>query len=62
MRELIVGLQDILERVKGFTCGSSSKDTDHMIINHNNKRYLISIKEIENPNEDMFKDIDKYLK
>lgn len=61
MSELILGLQGILDRIKGFTCGSSSKSRDKMIIDYNNKRYLISIEEIENPNEDIFKDIDLYL-
>lgn len=61
MSELIFGLQGILDRIKDFTCGSSSKSKDKMIIDYKNRRYVISIEEIKNPNEDIFKDIDLYL-
>ena len=60
-RELILGLQGILDRIKGFTCGTYSRSEDKMIIDYQDKRYLISVKEIKEPHNDMIKDIYKYL-
>lgn len=62
MREMINRIQNILDQMKGFTVGTSTKSEDKMIIDYKGKRYVVTLEEIENPNEDVFKDLDFYLK
>lgn len=59
--ELILALNDSLSRMKGFDCGYTTDNKNQMIVNYKEKRYVLSLKEVENPSEDIFDDIDKYL-
>lgn len=59
--ELIMALNDTLSRIKGFDCGYTTDNKNEMIIDYNGKRCVMSLKEVENPSEDIFDDIDKYL-
>ena len=61
MFEVIQKIQSILNIVKGFMVGTTSSNHKECIIDYKGKRFVVSFKEIENPNEDIFEDIDKYL-
>lgn len=50
-----------LSMIKGFDPGMSSSSSTHLIVDYDSKRYLVVAHEIENPEEDMFKDIKKYI-
>ncbi len=61
MGYLIHKIYSILNEMKGFTPGITSRSKNKMIIDYNGKRYIATFEEIENPDENIFKDIDKYL-
>lgn len=60
-RELILKIQDNLERLKGFNCGSIPENLREMIVEYEGRRFILSIREIVNPSEDIFDDMDKCL-
>lgn len=59
---MIIKEMNKLGYLKGFETGSTSSNKDQMIIDFEDRRFVATFQEIENPDEDMFKDIDKYLK
>lgn len=60
MRNIILDLHKSLNMLKGFNASYSTK-TSHqgkMLIEHQGKRYVLELREIKNPSEDIFDDID----
>lgn len=60
-RKLILTMQNILSKMKGFDCGNTTANNKQMIVELDGERFLISIDKIENPSEHIFEDIEKYL-
>ena len=58
--EVITRIHEVLNNVKGFEAGYSTKTMDdgYMLIDYNGKRFDVRMKEIENPNDNPIKDID----
>ena len=58
--EIIAKMHEVLNNVKGFEAGYSTKSIydGYMLIEYKGKRYAVKLKEIENPNENPIKDID----
>jgi hypothetical protein len=58
--EVITKIHAVLNNVKGFEAGYSSKNMreGYMMIEYNGKRYAVKLKEIEEPNDDPVKDIN----
>lgn len=61
MFEVIQRMFDVLNMVKDFEVGISSKSKNKMIINYKDKRYVFELEEIKYPNENIFDDIERYL-
>lgn len=59
MLEIIRKIANILEQMKGFDTGYTTGVKDKMLLDYEGKRYILSIKEIEEPSEDMSDDLDK---
>lgn len=57
---MIYKLSGMLDMLQDVWCGTSSCDRNKILLDFEDKRYLVTFKEIPK-NEDMFKDIDKYL-
>ena len=63
MRELIIDIHRILNLMKDFVAGYSTRSTDQMMIDYKGKRYMLTFEELCDVNEeDMFKTMDKYWK
>lgn len=63
MRELISEAHRILNLIKGFVAGYSSRSPDQMMIDYKGKRYMLTFEELcEVEDEDMFKTMDRYWK
>ena len=61
MRELISEMHRILNLIKGFVAGYSSRSDDQMMIDYKGKRYMLTLEELCNvEDEDMFKTMDRY--
>ena len=60
VRELIHKMHEVLNHIKGFEVGYSTKTVGdgYMLIEYKGKRYAVKAVEI-NPSEDIFKDIEK---
>ena len=58
--EVITKMHEVLNQVKGFEAGYSTKTMDdgYMLIEYKGKRYAVKLKEIKNPHENPIKDID----
>jgi len=61
MEDVIFALADILAYMKDFNSGYMSDVNDKMLIDYEGKRFLVSFKEIENPDIDMYLDMKKYM-
>ncbi len=59
--EIVVRLHEILNMIKDFTAGYSTKNAGdgYMLIQHKGKRYAVKITEIKNPSEKAIDDIDR---
>lgn len=59
--ELIGKLHEVLNLIKDFTAGYSTRNMDKglMIIQYKGKRYAVRISEIKNPSENAIDDIDR---
>lgn len=57
---MIQKLSRMIDMLQDIWTGTSSCDKNKMLLDFEDKRYLVSFKEIPK-NKDMFKDIDKYL-
>ena len=63
MRELIMDIHRILNLMKDFDAGYSSRSSDQMMIDYKGKRYMLTFEELCNvEDEDMLKTMDKYWK
>lgn len=58
--EVITEIFEVLNHVKGFEAGYSTKNMNegYMMIDYKGKRYAVKLKEIEVPNDNPVKDID----
>ena len=58
--EIITKIYEVLNNVKGFEAGYSTKNMDagYMMIEYNGKRYAVKMKEIKIPCDNPVKDID----
>ena len=58
--EIITKMHEVLNNVKGFEAGYSTKNMDdgYMLIDYNGKRYAVRLKEIKNPNDNPIEDIN----
>lgn len=61
MFEVIQRMFNVLNMVKDFEAGTSSKSENKMIINYKGKRYVVELEEIKYPSENVFDDIKRYL-
>lgn len=61
MRDLIIRLHEIINLIKDFTAGYGSETLSDgkMLIEYKGKRYAVKIEEIQNPSENVFKDIQR---
>ena len=59
--EIKFKIAEVLNLIKGFEVGHTSRVEDKIIIDHKGKRFIVSFKEIKTPHKDMLKDIDMYL-
>lgn len=59
VRELISKIHDVLNHIKDFNAGYSSKTIcdGYMLIEYKGERYAVKAVKIDTPNEDIFKDI-----
>lgn len=63
MTELIFKIHIILNLIKDFTAGYSTKSCDQMMIDYKGKRYMATFEELCDVNdEEMIKTMDKYWK
>ena len=60
-KELVFKIHQVLNLIKDFECGYSSKSAHEgkMIIQYMDKRFVVKMEQLDNPNEDFFKDIDR---
>lgn len=58
---VVIKLCEALNMIKDFVAGYSTRSLDdgYLLITYRGKRYAVKISEIENPSEDVVKDIDK---
>ena len=47
--------------IEGFEVGHTSRVANKLIIDYKDKRYVVVLKEIENPSNHMLEDMDTYL-
>jgi len=55
-------LYEIFNMIKGFEAGYTSKSDNKLILDYDGDRYILTLEKIDNPSDDMLKDIDKYLR
>lgn len=61
MRELIANMHMILNLMKDFVAGYSSRSDDQMMIDYKGKRYMLTFEELcDVEDEDMLKTMDRY--
>ena len=58
--ELIGKLHEVLNLIKDFSAGYSTRNMDKglMMIEYKGKRYAVKVREIKNPSENPFTDVD----
>lgn len=61
MFKLTHALYTILNLMKDFSVGYTTSSMGKMMIDYEDKRYMIEITEIEEPDTEMHKDIKKYF-
>lgn len=61
VRELIHKMHEVLNNIKDFEAGYSSKTSGdgYMLIEYKGKRYAVKAVEIDTPSENVFKDIER---
>lgn len=59
--ELINKLGKVLNETNDIYFGYTKENNKQMIIEDNNKRYIVTFEEIKQPNENMYDDILTYL-
>lgn len=57
---MIYRLSRMLDMLQDVWCGTSSCDSNKILLDFEDKRYLVTFKEVSK-SENMFKDIDTYL-
>lgn len=57
-----ITLADALHRLKGFDVATVSGSNDKILVDNEGRRYLITITEIKDKGNDIFKDMDKHLR
>lgn len=59
--ELIAKLHEVLNMIKDFRAGYSTKNAGdgYMMVEYKGKRYAVKIEEIKNPSENAVDDIDR---
>lgn len=63
MKELIFDIHTILNYIKDFVAGYSTRSSDQMMIDYKGKRYMLTFEELcDAEDEDMFETMDKYWK
>lgn len=63
MSELIVRIHMILNLIKDFTAGCSGASNDQMMIDYKGKRYMITLEELcDIEEEDMYSTMCRYWK
>ena len=61
MGELISNIHTVLNLMKDFVTGYSTRSSDQMMIDHKGKRYMVTFKELCNvEDEDMLKTMDRW--
>lgn len=61
MRKVIQALSNVLSMIKGFDTGTTSRTDNKMILDYEGKRYVLTLTEVKEPDENMHEDIEKYL-
>lgn len=61
MNNFKLELADKINMLKGYECSHSSNCKDKIIIDNDGRRFVITIKEIQEPDEDMLREINTYL-
>lgn len=59
MLNIIVKLTEILNMIKGFEAGCSTRFPDKMIIDLEGKRYVIQIHEVKHKSDSILDDLDR---
>lgn len=61
MRELISNMHTVLNLMKDFVAGYSSRSDEQMMVDYKGKRYMLTFEELCNvEDEDMLKTMDRY--
>ena len=61
MRELISNMHTVLNLMKDFIAGYSSRSDEQMMIDYKGKRYMLTFEELcDADDEDMLKTMDRY--
>lgn len=61
MRELISNMHTVLNLMKDFVAGYSSRSDEQMMIDYKGKRYMLTFEELcDVEDEDMLKTMDRY--
>ena len=60
MKQIILDLYDILNMIKGFAACYSTKSIHKgkILVTYNGTRYVLELREIKNPAEDIFDDVN----
>ena len=59
--KVIFKLHEVLNMIKGFATGYTSSNKNSFITDYENKRYKVTLEEIQEPNEEMYEDMKRYL-
>jgi hypothetical protein len=61
MKKLIIDIHTILNFMKDFVAGYSTKSSDQMMIDYKGKRYMVTFEELcDVDDEDMINTMNKY--
>jgi hypothetical protein len=60
--KMIRRISSILGEMRDIETGTASSNDTQMLLDYEDKRFIVTFTEIDNPNEDMFKDIEWYLR
>ena len=60
MKQIILDLYELLNMLKGYGACYSTKTVHKgkMLITHDGKRYVLEVREIQNPADDIFDDVN----
>jgi hypothetical protein len=61
MRRVIIAVERVLNMIKGFEVGYTSRVDNKIMMDFEGSRYVVTFRKLENPSESMIDDIDRFL-